>query len=174
MSQKLNREYLNSKNKSGTQPIDFQFAKYDINYNLLADKITYRISIPLFLFALLALAWEIPFPYLKFLGGYNGFFNWASFLIAFFVYYYYQLSARLSYVILLILFAFSYGVMELESWHSTDRPALWMISLVILILSAFMVTAKLKINGKKPTFTEALWFLILSPLWLLRLLFKKK
>jgi uncharacterized membrane protein YGL010W len=115
----------------------------------------------------MGLVWAIPFPHIKFLGKYNSFINWASFLIAFAVYYYYRLSAVLSYLMLLILFGFSYLIIDLVSWQKTGGPLLWESCLVIFVLSWAGQFIGHKIEGKKPSFFDDLKFLLIGPIWLL-------
>ncbi len=128
---------------------------------------------PLIVFSLLGLVWAIPFPYLKFLGSYNGFFNWASFLIAFSIYFYYKLSPVLSYLMLLIIFAFCYGIMELDTLQKAGGPALWLVCLVIFVVSWIGQFIGHKIEGKKPSFLDDIKFLLIGPIWLLHFILKK-
>lgn len=128
---------------------------------------------PLALFSLFGLLWAIPFPHLKFLGSYNGFFNWASFLIAFSIYYYYKLSPMLSYAMLMVLMAFSYGVTQLVAWQTAGGPALWLVCSVVFVLAGLGQFAGKKMEGKRRSFADDLKSLLLGPIWLLHIIFKK-
>ena len=130
--------------------VDVYFAKYAESHQNKTNETIHFICIPLIVFSLLGLVWSIPFPYLKFLGTYNGVFNWASFLIAFSIYYYLKLSPVLSYIMLLILFGFSYGIIQLEQWHKAGGPALWQVSLIIFLISWVGQFIGHKNVGKKP------------------------
>ena len=149
------------------------FDKYSPYYSTTVGKITTGIFISLILFSLLGLAWAIPFPYLKLLGKYNGFFNWASFFIAFCVYGYYKLSPVLSYFVFFILFAFSYGVMQLDLWHKSGGTALWLISLIIFMLAFATQLATFKMQNKKYSLMDNLQFIPIAPVWLLHFVLKK-
>jgi uncharacterized membrane protein YGL010W len=105
------RSSFSTKTVGEKRPVDIYFDKYAESHQHSTNKLIHWICVPLIVFSLLGLFWAIPFPYLKFLGKYNGFLNWASFLIGFSIYYYYKLSPVLSYLMLLILFGFSYGSM---------------------------------------------------------------
>jgi uncharacterized membrane protein YGL010W len=155
------------------RPVDVYFDQYAQSHQNATNKLIHWICVPLIVFSILGLVWAIPFPYIKFLGQYNGYLNWASFLIAFAVYYYYKLSPILSYLMLLILFGFSYGVMDLDQWQKTGGPALWLICLVIFILSWAGQFIGHKIEGKKPSFLDDLKFLLIGPIWLLHFILKK-
>lgn len=155
------------------RPVDIYFDKYAESHQNPTNKLIHWICVPLIVFSLLGLVWAIPFPYLKFLGSYNGFFNWASFLIAFAVYYYYKLSPVLSYLMLLIVFAFSYGIIELVAWQKGGGPPLWQSCLVIFVASWAGQFIGHKIEGKKPSFFDDLKFLLIGPIWLLHFILKK-
>jgi uncharacterized membrane protein YGL010W len=155
------------------RPVDIYFDKYAESHQNHTNKLIHWVCVPLIIFSILGLVWAIPFPYIKFLGQYNGYFNWASFLIAICIYYYYKLSPVLSYLMLLLLFAFSYGVMDLDQWHKAGGPALWQVSLVIFVVSWAGQFIGHKIEGKKPSFFDDLKFLLIGPIWLLSFILKK-
>ena len=153
--------------------VDVYFAKYAESHQNKTNEAIHFICIPLIVFSLLGLVWSIPFPYLKFLGTYNGVFNWASFLIAFSIYYYLKLSPVLSYIMLLVLFGFSYGIIQLEQWHKAGGPTLWQVSLIIFLISWVGQFIGHKIEGKKPSFLDDIKFLLIGPIYLLHLILKK-
>ncbi|TWJ04583.1 putative membrane protein YGL010W [Mucilaginibacter frigoritolerans] len=155
------------------RPVDIYFDKYAESHQNHTNKTIHWICVPLIVFSLLGLVWAIPFPYLKFLGSYNGFFNWASFLIAFSIYFYYKLSPVLSYLMLLIIFAFCYGIMELDAIQKAGGPALWLVCLVLFVVSWIGQFIGHKIEGKKPSFLDDLKFLLIGPIWLLHFILKK-
>jgi uncharacterized membrane protein YGL010W len=155
------------------RPVDIYFDKYAGSHQNPTNKLIHWVCVPLIVFSLFGLFWAIPFPYLKFLGKYNGFINWASFLIGFSIYYYYKLSPVLSYLMLLILFGFSYGIIELDTWQKTGGPAMWQVCLAIFALSWVGQFIGHKIEGKKPSFLDDLKFLLIGPIWLLHFILKK-
>ncbi len=156
-----------------SRPVDIYFAKYTESHQNPTNKLIHWICVPLIVFSLFGLLWAIPFPYLKFLGSYNGYFNWASFLIAFSIYYYYKLSPVLSYFMLLIVMAFSFGVIELADWQKAGGPALWLVCLIIFAISWVGQFIGHNIEGKKPSFLDDIKFLLIGPIWLLHFILKK-
>jgi len=156
-----------------TRPIEVYFDKYSENHQNTTNKLIHWICVPLIVFSLLGLIWAIPFPYIKFLGEYNGFFNWASFILAFSIYYYYKLSPVLSYLMLLVLFGFSYGIIGLDTWQKEGGPALWLVCMVIFVLAWAGQFIGHKIEGKKPSFFDDLKFLLIGPIWLLHFILKR-
>lgn len=162
------------KPKEIQRPIDVYLGAYADSHQHSTNKLIHWICVPLITFSLLGLVWAIPFPQLAFLGKYNTFINWASFLIAFAVYYYYRLSVSLSYAMLLIVFTFSGAIVGLEQLEKLPGwPAMWHICLFIFILAWIGQFIGHKIEGKKPSFLQDLKFLLIGPVWLLHFLFKK-
>jgi len=153
--------------------VDVLFDKYAESHQNHTNEIIHWICVPSIVFSLLGLVWSIPFPHLDFLGRYNGYLNWASFLIAFAVYYYYKLSPVMSYLMLLIIFAMSMGIVQLEKWQANGGPALWLSCLVIFVLAWIGQFIGHKIEGKKPSFLDDVKFLLIGPIWLLHFICRK-
>ena len=162
--------------KYPTQPaepkkeVEILFDKYAESHKNHTNEIIHWICVPLIVFSLLGLVWCIPFPHLDFLGRYNGFVNWASFLIAFSVYYYYKLSPVLSYLMLILISLMSYGIVSIEQWGNNGGPALWLACTVIFVASWIGQFIGHKIEGKKPSFLDDVKFLLIGPIWLLHFL----
>jgi len=147
--------------------IDVLLDQYGTHHQNPTNKMIHWICIPLILFSVLGLMWAIPFPHLDFLGKYNGFLNWASFFIAFSGYYYYRLSPVLTYMMILIVFAMSLLVVQLEKWEIAGGPALWLVCTVIFIAAFIGQFIGSRLEVKKSTFTEDVKFLLIGPIWLL-------
>ncbi len=161
-------------NQTQRRPIDVYFDKYAESHQDPSNKLIHWICVPLIVFSLFGLIWAIPFPHLEFLGKYNGYVNWASFLIAFAVYYYYKLSPVLSYVMLLMIMFFSAGIVSLEKAHRLNGwPEMWHVCLVIFVVSWIGQFIGHKIEGKKPSFLDDVKFLLIGPIWLIHFVFKK-
>lgn len=154
--------------------VDVYFDKYSESHQNPINEIIHWICVPLIVFSLFGLIWSIPFPELAFLGKYNGYVNWASFLIAFSIYYYYRLSPVLSYAMLLIVMIFSAAIVSIEKLQkSSGWPDVWQICLAIFILAWIGQFIGHKIEGKKPSFFDDIKFLLIGPIWLLHFIFKK-
>jgi uncharacterized membrane protein YGL010W len=150
--------------------LDVLFDQYSESHQHPSNKLIHWICVPLIIFSLLGLVWSVPFPHLAFLGRYNGFLNWASFLIAFSGYYYYRLSPVLSYMMILIVFAMALVVVQLEKWALAGGPAIWMVCGTIFIIAWAGQFIGHKIEGKKPSFLQDVKFLLIGPIWLLHYL----
>lgn len=157
-----------------SRPVDVYFDKYSESHQNHTNEIIHWICVPAIVFSLFGLIWAIPFPYLEFLGKYNGYVNWASFLIAFAIYYYYKLSPVLSYFMLLLIMFFSAGIVSLEKMHNTAGwPQMWQVCLGIFVISWIGQFIGHKIEGKKPSFFDDIKFLLIGPIWLLHFILKK-
>ncbi|AOM78122.1 DUF962 domain-containing protein [Pedobacter steynii] len=153
--------------------VDVLFDKYAESHQNHSNEMIHWVCVPLIVFSLLGLVWAIPFPHLEFLGRYNGYLNWASFLIAFSVYYYYKLSPVMSYLMLLLIFVMAMGIVQLEKWQLAGGPALWLVCLVIFVAAWIGQFIGHKIEGKKPSFLEDVKFLLIGPIWLLHFICRK-
>ncbi|PYF72469.1 Mpo1 family 2-hydroxy fatty acid dioxygenase [Pedobacter nutrimenti] len=153
--------------------VDVLFDKYAESHQNHSNEIIHWICVPLIVFSLLGLVWAIPFPHLEFMGRYNGYLNWASFLIAFSVYYYYRLSPVMSYLMLIIIFLMCMVVVKIEQAAANGGPALWLVCAVIFVLAWIGQFIGHKIEGKKPSFLDDVKFLLIGPIWLLHFICKK-
>jgi hypothetical protein len=133
------------------------------------------IGILLLFFGLLGLVWMIPFPQLAFLQKMNMhlYLNWASFVIAFGIYYYLRVGPTLSYGVLLLLGVFSYGIVQIEYWTDRGGPAEWIVFLIVAVLGAICL-AIAKRQLKQPI-SNRLWLGLIGhgPLWLWHFVFKR-
>ena len=157
-----------------SRPVDVYFDKYSESHQNHTNELIHWVCVPAIVFSLFGLVWAIPFPYLELLGKYNGYVNWASFLIAFAIYYYYKLSPILSYFMLLLMMFFSAGIVSLEKMHNTAGwPLMWQVCLGIFVIAWIGQFIGHKIEGKKPSFLDDVKFLLIGPIWLLHFILKK-
>lgn len=155
------------------RPVDRYFDQYAESHQNPTNKLIHWICVPLIVFSLLGLVWCIPFPHLEFLGRYNTFLNWASFLIAFSVYYYYTLSPVLSFLMMWVIGLMSFFIVQLEQWEKMGGPAVWLVCLIIFVAAWIGQFFGHKIEGKKPSFIDDIKFLLIGPIWLLHFICKK-
>jgi len=166
----MKKEQKKSLKEEPKREVDVLFAKYSESHQNPSNKLIHWVCVPLIVFSLLGLIWAIPFPYLGFMGKYNGFVNWASFVIALSGYYYYKLSPVLSYMMILFVFAVAAIIVQLEEWALSGGPAVWLVCAVVFVLAWIGQFIGHKIEGKKPSFLEDVKFLLIGPIWLLHFL----
>lgn len=150
------------------RPVDVLLDEYASFHTNPANRVINYICIPLVSFGILAFVWSIPFPQLNFLGENKGFINWASFLVAFVIYYYLRLSPMLSYVMLFCLAGFSYSITLLEK-----NFVLAQIGLVFFVVGNIGQLIGYKKEGRKPIFAEDFKFMLIGPMWLFSLILKR-
>lgn len=162
------KETITAKNK-----VDTLFDQYAQSHQNPINKLIHWICIPLIMFGLLGLVWQIPFPQLAFLGRYQTFFNWASFLIAFVLYYYFTLSPVLFFMMIWVISGMSYLIVKLEGIYPLGSATAVGIYLVVFVLGWIGQFIGHKIEGKKPSFLQNVKFLLIGPIWLLHFLCDK-
>ena len=153
--------------------IDVLFDKYSENHQNPTNKLIHWVCVPLIVFSIIGLVSAIPFPHIGFLGKYNMYINWFSFLMAGTMYYYLKLSPILSYFMLFFFGICYFFVIQLEYVEQAGGIALWQSSLIIFVFAWIGQFFGHKIEGKKPSFLDDLKFLLIGPLWLLHFLLKK-
>jgi uncharacterized membrane protein YGL010W len=155
------------------RPIDALIDEYSSFHQKPVNRAISYITIPLISFSILAFVWCIPFPHLKFLGIYNDYLNWGSFLIAFVIYYYMRMSPILSYITLFILFAFTYLIIQLLEWQKNGGLILTQICVVVFVTANIIQLIGYQLEGKRPTMIESFKFLASEPIWLVSLVLKR-
>ena len=153
--------------------IDILFEKYTVSHQTPANQIINWIAVPLIVFAVLGLAYAIPFPHLGFLGQYNAYINWDSLIIAFSIYFYLRMSPLLSYIMLIIEFLMGYGVLELANWQKTCGPNLVDFCFLLLFVCFIAQYIGQKIEKKPYSLTNSAKFQFYAPIWLVSLVLKK-
>src|ERR1700761_6730446 len=133
------------------RPVDNWLDLYSSFHKKPANKAINYVCIPLILFSILGFVWAIPFPHIGFLGSYNGYLNWASFLIAIVIYYYLKQSPVLSYLMLIILFLFAYVIIQMTEWEKAGGLIMPQVCLVLFVIANILQLIGYKIEGKKPT-----------------------
>ncbi|MFN0257522.1 Mpo1 family 2-hydroxy fatty acid dioxygenase [Pedobacter ureilyticus] len=155
------------------KPVDILFDKYAESHQNGTNKLIHWICVPLIVFSLLGLVWQIPFPQLAFLGQYQTFFNWASFLLAFSLYYYFTLSPVLFFLMIWVVAAMSFVIVKIEQAVGLGSGTAYGIYALIFVLAWVGQFIGHKIEGKKPSFLEDVKFLLIGPIWLLHFICKK-
>ena len=149
--------------------LDSLLQEYSTSHLNPTNKLIHWIAVPSIVFSLLGLIWSIPMP--AFMANYP-YFNWASIVIAFALYYYWQLSAILAFAMVFIIGLFSFAIVQLEYWQQAGGPKLWLVCVVIFVVAWIFQFLGHKIEGKKPSFLKDVQFLLIGPIWLLHFIFK--
>jgi hypothetical protein len=152
--------------------IDKQFADYNAIYHTANKRVILLISACLLLLGLMGILWAAPFPQIKFLGQYAAYINWASFFIALIGFFYYRLSPVICYLVILLLFAFSYIITSLQNWEHAGGFSLRLISTLLIGAGLLMAILINKRMLGKVTVWKAFYYWLLTPAWFLSLVLK--
>ncbi|KGE16104.1 hypothetical protein [Sphingobacterium deserti] len=169
------RDKAKSQTPTFERPVDRHFFEMDRQFALV-NKGAYAFALGLAFFGAMALVWMIPFPKLAFLQNLNmqTFLNWGSFYIAVLIYFYLRLAPTLSYAMLFSIGIMSFFIVQLEYIERDGGPAVWFISLLLLLIgvtSCFLLARK-----ENETLTpQSFWRLLtLGPIWLWSKVFKAR
>lgn len=166
------KKQTTSKTSTTTSLPDKQFAEYTAIYHSTNKRVLLLISACMLLLGLMGILWAAPFPQLKFLGQYAAYINWASFFIALVGFFYYKLSPVICYLVILVLFAFSYVITILQNWEHAGGFSLKLISSLLIgtaLLMAIMINKRML---GKVTVWSAFYYWLLTPGWYLSLILK--
>ena len=150
------------------RPVDVLLDEYASFHSNPTNRVINYFCIPMVSFGILAFVWSIPFPQLEFLGKNQTFVNWASFVVAFSLYYYLRLSPMLSYLMLFCLGVFSYVIVSLE-----QNFVLAQIGLILFVIGNIGQLIGYKKEGRRPIFAQDFKFMLIGPMWLFSLILKK-
>jgi uncharacterized membrane protein YGL010W len=161
----INR-YLWKMKTNAIRPIQRYFNIYSELHTSRTNKMIHRVCVPLIIFSIFGLVWAVPFPHLRVFGK-EGMVNWASFLLACSIYFYYRLSPVLSYIMLLVSFIFCGLIVFLEKMHAAQGwPEMWLICLVLFMLSCTGQFAGHRLEKRKPSLADEIRLLLIGPIWL--------
>ncbi len=158
--------------KNQRRTLDFFLDHYDQKYPTPNGRIIQGICALVASFSILDISWALPFPHIGFLGQYNSYFNWASFVIAISIYYYSTLSPLLSYLMLFLALVFTYLISVIEK-QFPDQSRMAIFFMLILLLSLLLHYQHVKRISKHNFVPIDLSFIWIGPIWVLSLLLRR-
>ncbi len=158
--------------KDQQRKLDIDFDYYSNIYPSPNSRIFQAVCAFVIYFSILGLCWALPFPYLHFLGQYNSYFNWASFVIAFSIYYYSNLSPLLSYLMLFLALVFTYLISIIEK-QINNNVQMGVVFGVILLSALIVHHFSYKTITQNNLQKTVLNFMLIGPIWALSFLLKK-
>ena len=140
--------------------------QYGESHQNPTNKMIHWVCVPAIMFSTLGLLWSIPSAYLN-MGAaepWSAYMNWASVAALLSLIFYFRMS-----------FTVGVGMMVWASvllWmcHMVEVMvplALWQVSLAVFLVAWVFQFIGHKIEGKKPSFLQDLFFLLVGPAWLL-------
>nr|WP_026235887.1 Mpo1-like protein [Echinicola pacifica] len=151
--------------------IDQLLAEYGTSHQNPTNKAIHWLCVPIIFLSIVGLIYSIPAGPIAFLHPYLGpFANWASFVLAIILFYYYALSPPLA----LGMFLFASFCLFICNLITLISPIpLAVICILLFIIAWIFQFYGHKIEGKKPSFMKDLQFLLIGPAWLMHFLYKK-
>jgi uncharacterized membrane protein YGL010W len=143
------------------------FADYGTSHQHPANKALHWICVPLIVFAVLGLLWSLPVPAALATGA--PLLNWATLAVVVGLGYYALLSARLALGMLPLMALALLALMRL----ATLATPLWQLCLAIFVVAWIGQFIGHAIEGRRPSFFKDLQFLLVGPLWLLGLVYRR-
>ena len=142
--------------------VDSWLNEYGESHQNPTNKAIHWICVPLIVWTVTALIWEIPSPF-------SGV-NWAVVMAVAAMVWYVALSPKLSIGIGLFLA----GCLALNAWlESAVAAPLWLIAVAVFIAAWIGQFIGHHIEGKKPSFFKDLQFLLVGPAWLMGFVYRK-
>lgn len=143
------------------------FDEYGESHSNPRNELLHFVCVPPIVMCVIGFLWAIPVP-----GAFEGvspWLNWATIVVAAALSYYFALSAALGVGATVALVSLLYVV----RWLDTLVWPLWLTCLAIFVLGWIGQFIGHAIEGKRPSFTKDVQFLLIGPLWLLSNLYRK-
>ena len=148
--------------------IDQLLLTYGESHQNATNKLIHWVCVPSIMFSLLTLLFAIPFFLER-----TWWANWAVVLLIGAWLYYARLSMSMLFGFLVIGGLMLWGIMGLYRLANYDAGTLALYALIIFVVAWIGQFIGHKIEGKKPSFLQAVQYLLIGPAWLLHFIFKK-
>jgi len=152
--------------------IDHLLSVYGESHQNHLNKLIHWICVPIIMFTLLGLIWNLPSQGLSSILGQNRpeWLNWSTLILIPITLYYLRLSFSLFAGMSVIAVLFTLGHLYLSQMGT----AYHLLSCTALFVAAWIGQFYgHKVEGKKPSFLQDLQFLLIGPAWLLHFVYKK-
>lgn len=159
--------------KATATPLEIYCKQFSDTFAPGASRALQIVAGFLFQLGLLSLFWSFPFPHLNWLGKYNGYINWGAILMTALVYYYYRLSQVTSYLMLLVIFAFTYLISQALAYEKNGGMGLAITSIGVLAVALMFWFISYKKSNKVQMVAGYFTLLLIAPVWALQAAFPK-
>ena len=148
------------------------FDEYAGSHQNETNQIIHYICVPLIFFSVIGLLMSIPNTFLENTLGFNNPFleNWATVITVFISIFYLSLGFWFFVEMLFIILLFIIG----NFWIENNYNPFFYFSIVIFVLAWLVKFYGHKVEGAKPSFLKDLEFLLISPLWVIQKIGKRK
>ena len=149
------------------RPADDWFNDYGASHQNPTNKVIHWICVPFILLTVLGMLWAAPVP--AAMASVSPWLNWATVVMLLGLIYYFALSPSLGAGMSIVLALFAYIL------HALAAAGLPMMtaSVSVFILAWIGQFIGHQIEGKKPSFFKDIQFLMIGPIWLLGLIYRR-
>jgi uncharacterized membrane protein YGL010W len=148
--------------------IDKLLDEYGESHRNPVNKLIHWICVPPIVWAVVALAWSIPFPWQ--IGSGIVPLNWAVIGVVLVQIYYFRLSRRLGSGLMLV----NLLLLWLTAFIDAHSPLpLWQVALAVFVLAWFGQFLGHLAEGRRHSFFKDLQFLLIGPAWLTAYIYRK-
>ena len=143
------------------------FDEYGESHRHPRNELLHIICVPPIVMTVIGFIWAIPVP--DAIATLSPWLNWATLTVALAVIYYFTLSVTLG-----IGAMFGLAILlAIVRWLDTLAWPLWLTCLLIFVVGWIGQFVGHAIEGKRPSFTKDIQFLLIGPLWLLSHLYRR-
>ena len=147
---------------SNRRTIHDWLAEYSHWHQDETNKLVHWVCVPLIMYSLLGLMWEIPLP--AAVAGVSPWLNVATVFVALCLVFYFSLSTSIAVGMGLVSLAMLLVIATLDR----QSPGIvWKVSLAVFVVAWLGQFVGHRIEGQKPAFLKDLQFLLIGPAWLL-------
>ena len=140
---------------------------YGESHTNQTNEMIHWICVPLIALSVIGMLWSLPVPdaFLRI----SPIMNWGMLFMMAAVVYYFILSPSLAIGMILVISIFIAALV----WMDGFSIPLWQICLAIFVLAWIGQFIGHVIEGKRPSFFKDLQFLMIGPMWLLALIYRR-
>lgn len=143
------------------------FGEYGESHTNPSNELLHIICVPAIVMTVVGFLWAIPVP--DSVAALTPWLNFATLMVAAAIVYYFTLSPSLG----LGAGAGLIGLLFVVRWLDTFAWPLWLTCLAVFVVAWIGQFIGHAIEGKRPSFTKDLQFLLIGPLWLLGHLYRR-
>lgn len=138
--------------------------EYGVSHKNHTNQMIHKICVPLIMLSIIGMLWSIPTPEVFHQIPYL---NWATLLSSFALLFYLSLNLKYFVGMIIQLVIMSGICVRLES-----TGILPLLSIIVFVLAWIGQFYGHKVEGKKPSFLQDVFFLLIGPLWVTRFFYQ--
>ncbi len=143
------------------------FDEYGESHRHPRNELLHFVCVPAIVLTVIGFIWSIPVP--ESFAAVSPWLNWATIAVAAAIVYYFTLSPALGIGAACGLIA----LLAVVRWLDTLAWPLWLTCVVVFVVGWIGQFIGHAIEGKRPSFTKDVQFLLIGPLWLLSHLYRR-